>query len=236
MKTLRLVVGLILLGVASKSAMAQTSEEIVTKHIDAVGGKENWNKIKSIKLEGTIKAQGAKIKVTSYQVDKKAMRQNIAFMGMTGYSIVTNTEGWNFMPFNGQTKPEPITADDLKNAQNDLNIHDDFITYTELGKKLDYLGKDDFDGTECFKFKMTDKNAQETTYYLDAANYFILKQTKKIKANGQEVEDITVFGDYKKLPEGIQYPMIVTSGFGELEVNSLEVNTAIDDATFQLPK
>jgi hypothetical protein len=164
------------------------------------------------------------------------MRQNISVMGMTGYSIVTNTEGWNYMPFQGQTKPEPITADVLKNAQNGLYSQDDFITYVELGKKLEYLGKDDFDGTDCYKFKMTDKNAEETTYYVDATNYFTLKQTNKVKANGQEMENNTVYGDYKKLPEGVQYPMSVSSGFGDMEVTNLEINPVIDDATFLLPK
>ena len=57
------------------------------------------------------------------------------------------------------------------------------------------------------------------------------KQTNKVKANGQEVENSTTFGDYKKLPEGIVYPYSVTSGFGETQVVSLEINPTIDDAT-----
>ena len=108
-----------------------------------------------------MKANGAEIKMTFIQIDKKAMRQNINVMGMDGYSIITEKEGWSYMPFQGQTKPEPLTADDVKNAQDDLYLQDEFITYKELGKKLEFIGKDDMDGTECFKFKMTDKNAQE---------------------------------------------------------------------------
>lgn len=236
LKNLKNVLALLLISVCSIAATAQTSEEIVANHIKAIGGKENWEKLKSIKMEGTIKAQGAEIKLTSYQVDKKAMRENITVMGMNGYSIVTTTEGWSYMPFGGQTKPEPMTADDLKNAQEDLYLADAFITYAELGKKLEYLGKDDFDGTDCYKFKMTDKNAKETTYYIDASNYYILKQTNKVKANGQEMENAVVFSDYKKLDEGIFYPMSVASGYGQMQVSKLEVNVAIDDATFQLPK
>ncbi len=236
MKTIKSSVLLIMFGFCSAGMMGQTMDEIITKHIAAIGGKENWSKLKTLKMEGTIKAQGAEIKITIFQVDKKAMRQNIALMGMTGYSIVTNTEGWNFMPFQGQTKPEPITVDDLKNAQDELYLQDDFITYTELGKKIEYLGKDDFDGTECFKFKMTDKNGQETTYYIDASNYYTLKETSKVKANGQEQENSTVFGDYKMLAEGFLYPMSVSSSFGEMQVTKLDVNPVIDEGTFKLPK
>lgn len=219
----------------SLTSIAQTTDEIVTKHIIAVGGKENWDKVKSMKMEAMLKAQGAEVKISTVQIDKKAQRQNISVMGMTGYSIVTNTEGWNFMPFQGQTKPEPMTADDVKNSQDDLYIQDDFITYTELGKKLEFIGKDDFDGIECLKLKMTDKNNQETSYFIDPTNYFVIKQISKMKSNGQEFENVTTFGNYKKLPEGIVFPMSITSNFGEMSIEKLEINPTIDESEFKVP-
>ena len=216
------------------SAIAQKQDEIISKHIDAIGGKDNWNKVKSLRSEASMKANGAEIKMVFVQVDKKAMRQDINVMGMDGYSVLTDKEGWSYMPFQGQTKPEPMTADDVKNGQDDLYLQDEFITYKELGKKLDYLGKDDVDGTECHKFKMTDKNAQETTYFLDASSYLVIKQTTKVKANGKEFEASTLYSDYKKLPEGIVVPMIVGSGWGESVFTKIEVNTVIDEKIFKV--
>ena len=213
-----------------------TMQEIVNKHIDAIGGKDNWAKVKSLRMESLVKAQGSEIKVTVSQIDKKAMRQEITLMGMTGYSIITTTEGWSFMPFQGQTKPEAMTADDLKNSQDDLYLQDEFITYTELGKKLEYFGKDDVDGTECYKLKMTDKNAQETTFYIDPSTFYVIKQTQKAKANGKEMEVSTTYGDYKKLPEGIVYPMSVNSGWGESSVTKIEINPTLDESIFKITK
>src|SRR6187401_648105 len=112
MKNLRSILALVTLSLMSSALFSQTTDEIVKKHIEAIGGKDNWAKVKSMQTEMTMKANGAEIKVTIFQVDKKAMRQNIALMGMEGYSILTNTEGWSYMPFQGQTKPEPMTADD----------------------------------------------------------------------------------------------------------------------------
>ena len=121
-----------LFSIFALTSFSQTLDEIVKKHIDAIGGLENWKKLKSIKMECLIKANGAEVKMVMSQIDKKAMRQDISVMGMNGYQIVTNTEGWSFMPFQGQTKPEAMTADDIKNSQDDLNILDEFITYKEL--------------------------------------------------------------------------------------------------------
>jgi hypothetical protein len=162
------------------------------------------------------------------------MRQNINVMGMDGYSIITEKEGWSYMPFQGQTKPEPLTADDVKNAQDDLYLQDEFITYKELGKKLEFIGKDDMDGTECFKFKMTDKNAQETTYFLDASSYLTIKQTTKVKADGKEMEVSTMYSNYKKLPEGIVYPMTIGGGWGDSEFTKVEINPVIDEKEFKV--
>lgn len=215
---------------------SQNQEEIITKHIEAMGGKDNWNKVQSFRAEAVMKANGTEIKMTFIQLNKKAMRQNISVMGMEGYSIITNTEGWSYMPFQGQTKPEPLTADDVKNAQDGLYIQDDFITYKELGKKLEYIGKDDVDGTDCFKLKMTDKGGQETTYFLDASNYYVIKETSKINADGKEMETSTSFSNYKKLPEGIVYAMTVSSGWGDVEFVKVEVNSKIDENEFKLPK
>jgi len=232
MKNIKIIGVAFLLNLCSTVVSAQTLDEIVTKHIEAVGGKENWNKIKSMKIDAVIKQQGAEFHLTSYMVDKKAYRSNFTAMGMTSYNIITNTEGWNYSPFQGQTKPEPITADDLKNEQDDLYLADKFITYKELGKTLDYYGKDDFDGTECYKLKMIDKIGKETTYYLDVENYLVLKETTKRKVNGQVEEGTETFSDYKTLPEGVVYPMYESG----MEITKIEINPSIDNALFQVPK
>ena len=37
------------------------------------------------------------------------------------------------------------------------------------------LGKDDVEGTECYKITLTEANGTMTTYYIDASNYFVIK-------------------------------------------------------------
>ncbi len=234
MKTIKIFFVTVLACIASVSSFSQSLDEIVSKHIEAIGGKDNWEKIKTMKMEGLMKMQGSEIKISILMVDDKATRQNITVMGMTGYSIITTTEGWSFMPFQGQTKPEPITAEDLKISQDQLNIQEPFIGYAELGKKIEYLGKEDIDGTECFKIKLTDKNDQVITYYIDPENYYIVKQVGKVKSNGKEFENTVSFGNYKKLDEGIVYPMTMGGGFGETEIVKLEINTPIDESEFKV--
>lgn len=221
--------------VASAVLQAQDVNEIVKKHIDAVGGEENWNKVKSIRMECSMKVQGSDIRILICGVDRKSTRQDIEAMGKKGYSIITETEGWNFMPFWGHTKPEAMTADQVKNAQDDLNLRDEFITYKELGKSIEYLGKDDIEGIECHKIKMVDKLGQETTYFMDTETLYVIKQVDKVKADGKETENVTMYSNFEKLPEGIVFPMAISSGWGVTDIVKLEINPALDESLFKLP-
>ena len=232
MKTTKILT-ILLLFLTSFTSYSQTAEEIIKKHIDAIGGKDNWDKIKSTRQEGKVKAQGMEIMVIRTQIDKKAMRMDIAVMGMNGYQIMTNKEGWSYMPFQGQTKAEPMTADDVKSSQDQLELNDAFITYKDQKKKIEYIGKEDYDGTECLKIKMVDEDTVETTYFLDPETYLVLKQSTKFKANGQERDAVTTFSDYKKLPEGIVCPMTIGGDFGDMEILKFEVNPTIDEAIFK---
>lgn len=219
--------------VCSFSSFAQTADEIIDKHINAIGGLSNWKKLNSMVLEATMKAQGAEITMKRTHIHNKAMRMDISLMGMSGYQIVTNKEGWSYMPFQGQTKAEPMTADDIKTAQDQLNIIDEFITYKDMGKKIEFLGTDDLEGTECFKLKMTDKDGNETTYFLDKSNYYTLKQVQKVKANGKEVEAVTTFSDYKMLPEGILYAHSMGGDWGDIQYTKIMVNAAVEESVFK---
>ena len=122
MKLIRTSAIAIVAMLVSVFTFAQTAEEIVTKHIEAVGGAAAWKKVNSIYYEGKMTVQGAEINVTITALNGKGSRQNISVMGMTGYQIVTPTAGWNFMPFQGQTTAEPMTADQLKESADDLDV------------------------------------------------------------------------------------------------------------------
>jgi hypothetical protein len=214
-------------------AQSAATQQIVDKHIEAIGGAEAWSKVENMIAKATIKSQGAEIGVTSTQVQNKALRVDIQVMGMNGYQIITNKEGWGFMPFAGQTKPEPMTADDLKNAQEELDMLDEYITYKAKGKKLEDLGKDEVEGTECYKLKLTSADGKVSTSWIDVETYQIIKQVETMQANGKEVEATSTYSNYKKLDNGIVFPMNVNSSqTGPMEFTSVAINQKIDDTIF----
>jgi hypothetical protein len=233
MKKMFSIAMLVLATLVQQHASAQELQEIVTKHIEAIGGADAWKKVNALKTQMVMKAQGAEIKITMNQVHKKAMRVDIDVMGMSGYQIVTNNEGWSYMPFQGLTKPEPMTAEDVKSSQEDLEIHDEFLSYKDAGKSLELIGKDDVEGTECFKLVMTDKENKPTTFFIDPSTYHVIKKINKKSANGKEYDVESTYANYKKLEQGIVVAMIQSSEMGEMEATSIEVNPQMHPSLFE---
>jgi hypothetical protein len=232
MKNLQAIVIVFCIGLIPFFSAAQTLEEVIEKYANATGGRENWNKIKSIKIESTMKVQGMEIQMNQYQVNCKASRQEIIAMGMKGYSIATDTAGWNFMPFQGQTKPEPFTPDQLKLQKDELCITEKLLTYKEFGYKAEYLGTEDVEGVSCHKIKIIKDEDTERTYYIDPENFLLIKQVSKMKLNGQVMENQAVFGNYQKIDAGVLIPFTTTAGGAEITIIKVTTNENLDPSLF----
>ncbi len=228
----RILLSLLVLASAF-TVKAQTADEVIAKHIDAIGGAENWKKVNSMKMEGILQVQGAEVNVVVTILHGKGMRQDISVMGMTGYEIVTPTEGWDFMPFQGQTEPEAKTAEELTEAQDNLDAQGELIDYAAKGHKVELIGKEDVEGTECFKLKVTKKGGSVSTLFFDPKTFYIVQSKSTQKANGQEMEVTTSFSNYEKLAEGIVVAKSMTLPFGEMNMTKVIVNSPVEESFFK---
>lgn len=241
MKSIRFISFLLLSVFSFAQAQAQTAEEIVAKHLTAIGGADNWKKINSMVQSGLLSVQGNDIQITSTIVHNVGYRQDISLMGMNGYQIVTPTEGWSFMPFQGQASPEAMTADDVKEGQEGLDAQGSLVDYAAKGHKVEYLGKEDVEGTECHKLKLTYKSGKDETMYIDPKTFYLVKTVSVRKANGQEMEMNTTYSNHTKLPEGIVVPLSVSVPLGpgfnaDMKIEKVEINKAVDASFFKPAK
>lgn len=235
MKRLQVAILFVSLAFAG-AANAQTLDEVVAKHLAAIGGKDKWKTVNSLKSEASLTVQGMDIPITMYQVNNKAMKQEFVVMNMSAFTIVRIDSGWTFMPFQGQTTPEPMTADALKMTQDQLDIQGDLLDYAQKGTKAELLGKEELEGTEVFKVKVTKKSGNEQTHFIDTKNYYLVGTAAKLSVNGQEMEVKTNFSNFQKLPEGIVMPFTMESSTlpGPLTYKKIEVNPAIPESVFKL--
>jgi hypothetical protein len=214
---------------------AQNVDEIVSKHIDAIGGAEKWKKVNSIVMEGTMNVMGNDVSLKITQLNNQGNRTDISVAGMENYVIITPTGGYTFMPVQGMQKPEPMTADDVKEGLDDLDIQGNLLDYKAKGHTVELLGTEELEGTECYKLKVTRKNSGEQTLYLDKTSYLIIRNSSKRKAMGQEMDVNVDLSDYRDV-DGIKVPHSVGQGFGTMVVSTVKINQPIAPEVFAAPK
>ena len=211
---------------------AQTADEIIEKHIKAMGGADKLKSIQSVVMEGEINAQNMKIPISMTTVHNKAWRMDFSMMGMNAFMIMRSDSGWMFMPFSGQTAPEAIPADQLKEGKSQLDIQGQLLDYKEKGHTVEYIGMDDVEGTECYKLKLTEKEGKVSYYLIDPASYYVVRRTGKQNIGGKEMEISTDLGDYKAVEGGYIFPHSIASQNGPIVMTKVSVNPKVDDSKF----
>lgn len=217
----------------SVAAWAQTAEEIVSKHLTAIGGEEAWKKIETIKMDGSMSVQGMEMPINISIKNKKAWRMDMTIMGMANYQIVTDKEGWMYFPVQQQEKPEPLPAEMVSALQGQLDIAGDLVGYKEKGSKIEFVGKDKIDEKDVYKVKLTDKAGKEKTMFFDASNYYLIREVQIAETEAGDQEMANNFSNFQKLPEGIVVPMTMESPQGPVTFKSIVVNQPLDDNLFK---
>lgn len=238
MKALRaLTLSLALTG-AAVGTQAQTVDEVVNKHVQALGGADKIKSLQSTVAEGTMSIQGMEIPLKVVTKHKKGVRVEFEVMGTTNITVMTPTAGWMLMPINNQTDPVDADSVTLKEAKMDLDLTGELYDYKNKGNKLELAGKETLEGQELYKIKLTRADGTSTNYFLDATTYYVAKKVTKKKVEGQEVEVTEILSNYKKTPEGYVYPESAEQMPLGMKMNFSKVqsNAPVDDQIFEKPK
>ena len=212
------------------SLSAQTAEEVINKYVTAIGGADKWSKIQSLKVEGQIEVQGIAIPFTMQAVHMKGMRVDAEFQGRKIIDIVTPTKGWSQNPLMGKTSLEAITEDELKTKLDELDVQDEFVNYKEKGSTVEYLGKEEEEGTSYHKLKLVSKNGNEKVYFFDLTTGLIYKEESTVKQQGQEIKQAVKYLDYQTLENGIKMAFKSDMGMMMMVTKKVTINPTIDAA------
>jgi len=250
-----LLCSLLLLVVATPRLRAQTADEIVSKHITAMGGKDKMLSIKTVYLEATAVMQnGTEITTKTYKVKDKLYRQEINFGMGSVVIIVTPSKGWASSPrTNGEFKPLP--DEQLKALQGQMDPAP-LVDYAAKGGKIELGNKDTVGGKECYVVKLTSATGQETSYSFDEQTYYVTRESRKgggmmaggggagagggagggRRPGGDGMMNID-FSDYQKTADGFVIPYtMVAGGFGaKSSVEKAEINKTIDEVSLSKP-
>ena len=222
-------------------AVAQTVDELVAKNIEARGGMEKIKAVKSARTTGKmVMGQGFEAPFVMMEKRPKLTRMEFTFQGMTGVQAFDGKNGWAIMPFMGKKEPEAVPAEDNKLMDQQADMDGPLVDYKEKGHKVELLGKEQVEGADAFKLKLTMKGGDTRTIYLDADSYLEIKMEAKRTMRGAEVEGETLYGDYKD-EGGMMMPHSIETGAKgspqkqKLVFEKIELNPDLADSLFAMP-
>lgn len=233
-------IGLILLNYACLTTIeAQSVEDILKKMYDNLGGKEKFEKIEALKIEGELGNNGVRIPATLYQTKPNKMRLELDIQGQVLFQAYNGHLLWGQ---NGFRKGEirKMTAEETAKFE-DRDFPDRFLYYQDRAKKLALDGKETIEGKECFRLKMTNKKGEEKFIFIDKQNYRPILERSFIKVEDKKKHILeTYMSDYKEVDGLFFSHTLITKMNGEIvqtaQYNKYTINPIIDVAIFECPK
>ncbi|HQR39618.1 MAG TPA: outer membrane lipoprotein-sorting protein [Blastocatellia bacterium] len=221
-------------------ASAQSADDIVNKHIAAVGGLDKIKAVNTLEMTGKATVgPGLEAPFSMRLTRPGQMRMEITIQGKSLVQATDGTTPWGINPFQGATDPEKLSGEDADDITEQADFDGNLVDYKAKGNTVELMGKEDFEGSEVYKLKVTKKNGDVSYEYLDATSYLELKSTTKRKHDGQEIEVESYPGNYKAV-EGVMFPYSIENKIGgqtqfTLTLTSIVVNKPIDGSIYKFP-
>jgi len=224
----------------SLSSSAQTVDEVIDKYIKAVGGIENISAVKSMIAKGNVRVMGIDLPVTLMFKRDNKFRAEISVQGNLQIQAFDGTTAWQTNPHSGNSNAEKMPVEGVKDMKEKSDFEGLLVNYSQKGYSAELMGKEDMEGSEVYKIKLTNKDNDVTFYYLDAASYFVLKKSGKKIVMEKEIEYEAAFSNYKSYG-GVMIALTREfkgkNGGQEqtVTIETVDINPVIDDNIFVIP-
>ncbi len=242
----RLLTAVVLVLSSAGVAAAQTADEIVEKHLAAIGGRAALGKLTSRKMTGTITIStpagefAGPIEVTNQAPNKTRTLINLdltavgvgkitidqRFDGLTGYAIDT---------LQGN---RDITGDQLE-AMRSGYFPSPLLNYKETGIAVELAGKEKIGEREAYVLVLKPKTGPQVKQFYDAGSFMLIRQvvTLDVPPVGS-LEQTTDFSDEREV-DGVKlsHKLVASSSAQNFTVviSNVEHNAAIDQTLFAKP-
>ncbi|HMG32494.1 MAG TPA: c-type cytochrome [Blastocatellia bacterium] len=212
-------------------------QQIVAKYVQAVGGREAAQKIKSRVIKGSIViADGTSLPMELTYEGPDRMR-----------SVVTTKQGESVQAFDGaagwiktdrETRPlNPYELDRLKTLALSLEP----IQIKEPLPRILYGGKEKIGEHEAYRLRMTTPDKKRVVFYFDTQSGLLLRRLILRDTIVGADPELVDYDDYRDV-EGVKLPFSIKVSYtsnnisGTRKIADLKTNVPVDASKFAIPR
>lgn len=235
MKLLKSLSGFLFLVILFSSVYAQSANEILDKHFDAIN-QEKLVSVETIKMNINMSMQGMEMPLTILQKRPDKIRTEAEMQGMKIVTIFNGKEGWMINPMMGSAEPQQIPAEQLETTKGEADMDGALYNYADKGHKLVKLDDSEIEGKSVYVLELNKKGGDKIKYYIDKNDHLILKSASTVTNMGMTMELESKHLNYKEV-NGILFPHkieIISNGqlFQTMTFTNIEMDGEIENSVF----
>ena len=237
MKKITIAVILFFLFIISSKSPAQSADDIINKHIEAIGGLDVIKSIKTMKLSGTVAVSGFNLPLTITFKRKLKVRLEVKFQELSQVQAFDGKEAWQTDISNGGEIPEKMSDKEAEDLKTTADFEGLMVNYKKKGYNASLIGKEKLDSAETYKISIANKSGDSVYYYIEMKTFLVLKRTKISK---DHITD-TYYKNYNEysgliLPTSLDVNPEGAEESQKVIFDKIEINLKVDDSIFKMPE
>jgi hypothetical protein len=222
---------------AQDQAALPAAEHLLNAYVEAMGGADAYAEIKTLASTGTMVIDPlgltGSLSVAQARPDQLAMTFFSEAIGSLR-SGVDHGIAWEASDIMG---PRILQGEERRFALQTAAI-DGLVAWRDMFTSAETVGSAEVDGTPCWTLRMTTSTGDEQTWFLDRKSQVLRKIELDLETALGVIGVSMVLDDYREVG-GVLIPYrTVSAAQGQqmvITIDSIEVNTELDDATFEPP-
>jgi outer membrane lipoprotein-sorting protein len=235
----------LLLSFTASAARAQTADEIIQRHLAALGGREAVAKISSRRATGAVTVTSAVGDLAgAIEVDQKAPSKIRSFItldltavGAGQMTIERRFDGTRGFVYNSIQGDSAMAGADVDNARN-AAFPTAFLNYTPGTVPIAVLPHENIGGVDAVGLQVTPKSGPPIRIYFDASTFLLIRTVTTVSAPQAASGTVTQTSDYAdyRVVDGVKVPFQTTNVTPtqtvSIKLSKVEDNVEMDDALF----
>jgi hypothetical protein len=213
-----------------------TSDLVLDRYVEAIGGRAAWEKLTSRQSIGTIQIPAMSLSGT-VEVHEKAPNRLLAVVVISGATFRQGYDGtaaWADDPQNGLRS---LSGQELAEAGREADFYRP-LNLRKVYSKLAVTGAEKIGDRDTFVMEATLPDAQVDKMYFDNQSGLLLRSTTHRHTIQGAVAIQADLADYREV-DGVKLPFSVRQSSAEtdftIQITEVHHNISLDDAQFSKP-
>jgi outer membrane lipoprotein-sorting protein len=221
------------------SPKAQKADKIIEKHVVALGGRENIDALRSLRIKGHLTGERFEVPFTLWMKRPNRSRMNIDVRGVNFVLAYDGETTWWVNPLLGVFQPKKMPGDYAKMVLRWTDFEGPLVDYKNKRHLAEYVGEVKTNTGKAHKIKLTLADGDVWHVYIDTETLLEVKRTFLQTFEDDTSEVTTYFPEFKTVNGVVLYRIVKGEGLDgspyTMTFDTFEPNVEIDDANFSLP-